>query len=205
MEKTGKFIVIEGIDGSGKSTQIKFIADFILKTNKYNHIILTREPYKQIKIREILKQNSNPYSEAEILTELFVNDRKEHVDELILPALKKGINVISDRYKYATIVYQSIQGIPIEKLINLHSDMIIPDLVLIFDLPSSIARERMNKDSRDEQKFEKNTDFLEKVRQKYLELPKLFPNENIVIVDASKRIEEIKEKIEEILLLTFKN
>lgn len=197
--KKGFFIVIEGIDGSGKSSQMTNIANYLLKLNKYNNVLLTREPYKIREIRDILRQEDDPYSQAQKLAELFIKDRKEHIDELILPALNKGVYVISDRYKYSTIVYQSVQGIPIQDLIDMHKDMIIPDLILIFDSPIEVVRERMSRDMRDEHKFESNIEFQEKLRQKYLELPKIFPDEKIIIIDGNKTIKEVEKELIEIL------
>lgn len=191
----GLFIVFEGIDGSGKSTQIPAIAKYILEKSKYNHVLITREPYKSREIREILRQDSDPYAKARKLAELFVQDRKEHVDEIILPALEKGLYVISDRYKYSTIAYQSAQGIPLEELIEMHKGMPVPDLVLVFDVPVNIAKERMSRDSRNEHKFESNTEFQEKLRQKYLELPKILPGENIIIINGEKSKECVEKEL----------
>jgi len=198
-EKRGKFIVLEGIDGCGKSSQLLNIAQYIINKSKYNHVLVTREPYKIREIRGILRQDSNAYSQAKKLAELFVQDRKEHVQEIILPALNKSVDVISDRYKYSTIVYQSVQGIPIEELIEMHKNMPVPDLIFIFDAPVEIAEKRMSKDNRQEHKFEANKEFQEKLRQRYLEMSKIFPEEKIVIIDSTKTIEEIGKEIIKIL------
>ncbi len=198
MTEKGLFIVLEGIDGSGKSSQMTNIANYLLKLNKYNNVLLTREPYHIREIRDILRQENNPYSQAQNLAELFVEDRKKHIDELILPALNKGIYVISDRYKYSTIVYQSVQGISVQKLVDMHKDIIIPDIILIFDSPVEVVRERMSRDMRDEHKFESNIEFQKKLRQKYLELPKIFPDEKIIIIDGNKTIPEVEKEIIEI-------
>jgi len=141
------FIVFEGIDGCGKTTQILKLVDYLHKKDKHSHIILTREPYKQKEIREILKSNNNPYSEKEKLTELYINDRKKHIEELIKPALEKNFIVISNRYKYSTICYQSAQGQEMKKelnnLLEQHKNMLIPDFVFIIDTPTEIAIKRM--------------------------------------------------------------
>lgn len=194
-EKRGKFIVLEGIDGCGKSTQIPTIAKYILEKSKYNHILFTREPYKSRETREILRQDSDPYSKARKLAELFVQDRKEHLNEIILPALKKGLYVISDRYKYSTIVYQSVQGIPLEELAEMHKGMLIPDLILIFDISVEVAKGRMSHDSRNEHKFESDRQFQEKLRHRYLELPKIFPDEKIIIIDGEKSKECVEKEL----------
>ena len=198
-EKRGLFVVLEGIDGSGKTTQLQKTAKYLFNKSKYNHILATREPYKSRETREILRQDSDPYAKARKLAELFVQDRKEHVDEIILPALKKGLYIISDRYKYSTIVYQSVQGIPLQELIEMHKGMLVPDLTLIFDVPVKTAMQRMKNDERREQKFESNRGFQEKLRQRYLELPKIFPDENIIIIDGEKSKECIEKEIMGIL------
>jgi len=200
----GKFIVLEGIDGCGKSTQIPVIIKYFLDKDKYNHILVTREPYKKRDIRKILRIDNSPYTQAEKLAELFIEDRREHIKELIEPALNKGIHVVSDRYKYSTIVYQSVQGLPMQELIDKHKDMPTPDLVLIFDVPVSVARERMKKDLRKEHKFEADKEFQEKVRQRYLEMLEIFSGEKIVIVDASKSIDEVGWEVRKILDKYFK-
>ncbi len=79
--KRGKFIVIDGIDGSGKGSIAKMLAQYIFEKSKANHVFLTREPYHSqylAEIRQILKQSTDPKANAEKLAELFVNDRKDH-------------------------------------------------------------------------------------------------------------------------------
>ncbi len=113
----GKFIVLDGIDGCGKGTQVKLLANYLFDSNKKNHVFLTREPYHSEhyeEIRRLLKSGLNPRDNAERLTELFVADRKVHV-ALIESLLSQGINVVSDRYKYSTLAYQQTQGISFEK------------------------------------------------------------------------------------------
>tara|TARA_Y100000310_G_C20564756_1_gene754905 strand:- start:395 stop:1003 length:609 start_codon:yes stop_codon:yes gene_type:complete len=200
------FIVFEGIDGCGKSTQIWKLADYLSSKDKYNHILVTREPYKAREIREILKLNESPETKADKLTELFVQDRKEHVQELIKPALEKGIIVISDRYKYSTIAYQSAQGQSTNDLVELHTGFPIPDFVFIVDVDLDKASERMKKDQiRDvEHKFEKNRDFQGKVKENYLKLIDLLPEENIIVLDGNKTIEEIFEDVKK-HFIDFKN
>lgn len=193
-QKRGKFIVFEGIDGCGKTTQAWLLADKILNLNKYFHLLLTREPYKEVEIRQILKQDNNPYSQAEKLAELFITDRKKHVQEIILPNLELGVHIVSDRYKLSTLAYQSVQGIDFNKLLQMHSGLPVPDITFFIDVSVEVAIQRMKKDSRNEQKFEKSLEFLEKLRQRYLEMPKLL-NENIIIIDGNRDIETIHKEI----------
>jgi len=193
--KKGLFITFEGIDGCGKSTQVRMLAKYILELSKYNHVLITREPYKDARIRDILKKDDDPYSQAVHLAELFVNDRKEHISKIINPNLIKGMHVISDRYAFSTLAYQQTQGVPLVRLMDMHKGLPIPDIIFIVDVPANIAVKRMQKDKKrqEEQKFEKNRDFIEKLRKTYLKLAKL-PNHNVVVIDGTKRIGEIFEK-----------
>ena len=83
MVKKGLFIAFEGIDGSGKSTQAKMLADYIISLNKYNHVLRTREPYQDQNIRKILQQEEDPYSQGIKLAMMFTDDRRNHVNKLI--------------------------------------------------------------------------------------------------------------------------
>jgi len=193
------FIVFEGIDGCGKSTQMFKLAEYFYSLSKYCHILITREAYKDRKIREFLKHNESK-DKAEKLTELFIQDREEHISDLILPNLKKDVIVLSDRYKYSTICFQAAEGQDIKKLAEMQKDMPLPDYTFILDIPADAAFQRIctrnNQMKKTEQnKFEENSEFLEKVRQNYLKLPKLLPEENIIIINGAKQIEEIFEEI----------
>lgn len=191
------FIVFEGIDGCGKGTQMQKLANYFSTKNKYNHLLVTREPYKVREIREILKLDEPPESKAEQLTNLFIQDRREHIQDLIKPALEKNVIVISDRYKYSTIAYQAAQGQDIQKLIGMHKEMPVPDFIFIIDTSVEESFKRMKKDEiRDEeQKFERSQEFQEKVRQNFLKIPELLPNENIIIINGNRTIEEIFEDV----------
>ncbi len=193
------FIVFEGIDGCGKSTQIFKISEYLYSLSKYSHLLITREAYKDRKIREFLKQVESK-EKAERLTKLFVEDRKEHIKDLILPNLKKEVIVISDRYKYSTIAFQAAEGKDIQELVKMHENMPLPDFVFILDISSEIAFKRINKRTAEKKiseanKFEENREFLEKVRQNYLKMKTIFPDENIIIINGEKSIEEIFEEI----------
>ena len=189
------FIVFEGIDGSGKSTQIFLLAKYLASLDKHAHILLTREPYKNREVRALLRQNESPELKKETLTELFIRDRKEHISGMILPALDKDIIVISDRYKYATISYQAAQGQDMHNLVELQKYMPTPDFVFVIDTDVDTALKRMESDSRSKQKFEKSSFFQDKVRKNYLRLKELLPRENIIIIDGTKSVDEVFEQI----------
>ena len=176
---------LEGIDGCGKSTQSKLLLEK-LKVEGEKVIILkepTKRPHGQ-KLWDMLHGKRKATNE-EIL-ELFVLDRKQHVEEKIEPALDSGAVVLMDRYYYSSMAYQVAGGIDVEEIREKHEFAPKPDVVLIFDLPVSVALERVKGHS-DADEFEKE-EHLEKVREAYLDLE----NDPLVrIVDATGTPEEI--------------
>ena len=202
--RKGIMIVFEGIDGSGKSWASRETKQYLLSTGlKETDIILTAEPTKGQygqKARQMLQSQNDPASNANELLDLYLKDRKEHLEQEIMPALKQGKVVLCDRYKYSTIVYQSVQGLPIQHLIELHGNMKVPDLAIIFDLDANIAMNRINNSlaRKGTEKFEKK-EFLQKARATFLLLETLLPNENIKIIDASAQKNSVMEEIKKIL------
>lgn len=194
--KRGLFIAFEGIDGCGKSTQARKLAKHILELNKYNHILITREPFRDTKIRKILREDDNPYSQAYELAKLYTEDRKKHVKEMIIPNLKIGNHVICDRYSFSTLSYQQAQGIDVVDLLNMHKGLPIADVIFILDVSENTAMKRMKKDKKrmTEQKFEKDKNFIKKLRHNYLELAENLEGHNVIVVDGTKSINHIFEK-----------
>lgn len=198
-----KFIVLEGIDGCGKTTQSKLLSRFL--SSKGFEVVLTREPTdgeigKLIK-EKYLKEESSPLVDAL----LFSADREEHLKKTVIPALNQGKIVVSDRYYHSTLAYQSAQGVELEWLLNLNKNFIKPDLTLIIDVEAKKAMERIECDERrdEKKKFEK-VEFLEKVRGNFLRLKEILRDENIVIVDGSKNEREVfelvKREVEKLIL-----
>lgn len=200
MKNRGKFIVFDGIDGSGKGKQTKLLTDYFFDLNKRNHIFLTREPYNSEfhdDIRKLLKEGASPKDNAELLTELFVKDRVIHA-KLIGDLLDEGVHVICDRYKYSTLAYQQTQGVPLGKLLKLHEEILIPDLAMIIDVPVDVALARIAQDaSRSHLEVFERKNFQEKLRQNFLALPNILPNENIVIIDGNRPIAEVFESVKQ--------
>ena len=176
---------LEGIDGCGKSTQSKLLLEKL--EGEGEKVIILKEPTKRPhgqKLWDVLHGKRKATNE-EIL-ELFVLDRKQHVDEKIQPALDSGTVVLMDRYYYSSMAYQVAGGIDIEEIREKHAFAPKPDIVLIFDLPVSIALERVKGHS-DADEFEKE-EHLEKVKVAYLDLK----NDPLVrIVDATRTPEGI--------------
>jgi len=196
-------ITLEGIEGSGKTTQLKNITAY-LDRNGYDTIV-TREPGGTAigeKIRAILL---NPACEGmEPLTELFLYeaDRVEHIKKKIIPALAAGKTVLCDRFYDATVVYQGYaRGLDLEFIQRVHRlilEDLKPDLTLLFDLKPQIglsrAWDQINNGRRtgDESRFEKETlAFHEKIRAGYLEIARLEP-ERFHIIDASRDLPRVK-------------
>jgi dTMP kinase len=193
--KRGLFIAFEGIDGCGKSTQVWKLGKYLAELSKYNHVVMTKEPWRDANIRKMLRETDDPYSQAKKLAELFVNDRKMHVKNVIEPNIAGGTYVISDRYAFSTLAYQQAQGIPIKELLELHKGLPIADIIFIVDVPAEIAMKRMKNDNKrkTEQKFEKNKEFIEKLRKNYLGLANL-SGHKVVVIDGRKKPEQIFEK-----------
>jgi len=192
------FIVLDGLDGSGKSEMVKLLGSYISLNNKDCNVLTTKEPSEGMygkEIRNILASEKDPKINGSKLLELFIKDREDHLKKEIIPFLNKagkGKNiVICDRYYYSTIAFQATQGLDIKMLIELNKSFLKPDIALILDVNPEIALERIK--TRKKEKFEK-LEFMKKLRKRFLEMPKLL-NDNIKIIDASKSKEEVFEEI----------
>lgn len=189
----GIFIVIDGMDGSGKSDMVRVLHDYLSKDNKLR-VLTTREPtdgkYGR-EVRGILENESDPSINSERMLELFIKDREEHLRNAIVPFLNKSNGfanvVISDRYYYSTIAFQATQGLNMKMLIEINKEFLKPDIAFIMDINPEIALERIK--TRKKEKFEQ-IGFMNKLREKFLELPRLL-NDNIKIVDASRAKDEV--------------
>jgi len=186
-----QFIVFESIDGAGTTTQVSKLAKYLF--NKKFHVVKTREPsYIFPPGLEIRKRLFTGDLDKEDMLRLYTEDRKQHTDKVIKPALKNNMVVIADRYKYSTIAYQTAQGIPLEKTFETQKEFLSPDMTFILELNPQEAQQRMNK-HKDE--FEKDIELQKKIKEVYHKMPELFPNEKIIFIDASKTKEEIFKDI----------
>lgn len=189
-------IAIEGIDGSGKTTVTNYIADELRKRG-YDVVVLkepTNSEYGK-KIRQILRsRKTNPFEELE----LFVKDREWNVQNNVLPALKEGKIVIMDRYYYSTIAYQGALGIDVEYIRKMNEIFPKPDLIIILDVSPETALRRI-KTKRMPDRFE-DLEYLKKVREIFLNL-----KNNIVIIDAERKLNEVKRDVLKVVLNTLKN
>lgn len=203
---SGKFITFEGIDGSGKSTQMRMIASE-LRVRGFN-VLTTMEPGGTPLGRRLraafLETEENVAPLAELL--LFAADRAQHVNFLIKPALADGKIVVSDRYADATFAYQGAgRGFSeetVNEVIKLATDGLKPDLTLFFDVPveKAIARTKARSDEETQKnRMDSETlDFYERVRKAYLSIADNEP-QRFVVVDGDLPIEEVKASILKII------
>ncbi|MEW6386390.1 MAG: dTMP kinase [Thermodesulfobacteriota bacterium] len=164
----GFFIVLEGIDGAGKTTQARLLGR-ALKERGYR-VVLTREPSagpQGVKLRRYLRGPSRHLKPAEEL-EMFLADRREHVREVIKPALAAGSLVISDRYYYSSVAYQGALGIDPAAILALNQAFAPePDLVVVLTLPVPAALARRSQGRGAPLQVSETSDYLEKVAAIY--------------------------------------
>jgi len=195
---SGKFITFEGIDGAGKSSHVDWLAEQLRTRGLIVHV--TREPGGTPLGEQLrgLLLNSAMHLETETL--LMFAARREHLAQVIEPALARGEWVICDRFSDATYAYQGGgRGLDRSKLHTLEHwvhEHRQPDLTLLFDLPLDVARERIIRAQRVLDKFEQEkADFHERVRQAYLERAHS-QTRRIRLIDANQSIELIRKSLE---------
>ncbi|HYC43588.1 MAG TPA: dTMP kinase [Noviherbaspirillum sp.] len=196
----GKFITFEGIDGAGKSTHLAYVADLLRERGK--QVIVTREPGGTPlgeKLRELLLREKM-HLETEAL--LMFASRREHIAQVIEPALQRGDWVISDRFTDATFAYQGGgRKLALDKLEALerwvHPNL-QPDLTLLFDVPLEVARARLDA-TRELDKFEQEkADFFAATRAEYLRRAAAHP-ERFRVIDSTRAIADIQRELEQIV------
>ncbi len=196
----GKFISFEGIDGAGKSTHIAFVAETLAALGK--RVVSSREPGGTAvgeKLRDLLL-HEKMHLETEAL--LMFASRREHIAQVIEPALARGDWVISDRFTDASFAYQGggrgLDRAKMEALENWVHPHLQPDLTLLFDVPLEVARARLDA-TRTLDKFEQEqADFFSACRNEYLRRAAQFP-QRIVVIDSTQSIAAIRAQIGTIL------
>ena len=195
--KPGKFITFEGIDGAGKSTHIGFVAERLRAAG--HRVVCTREPGGTVlgeALRELLLHQAM-HLETEAL--LMFAARREHLAQVIEPAMARGDWVISDRFTDATFAYQGGgRKLDLDKLAQLERWVhphLQPDLTLLFDVPLEVARARLDA-TRSLDKFEQEqADFFAATRAEYLRRAAQF-TERFRIIDATAAIPDVHKQIE---------
>jgi len=200
-----KFITLEGIEGSGKTSSLKSITDLLDKKNI--SYVVTREPGGSSIGKELRAILLDPETEIspEVELMLMLSDRKDHVEKIILPNLEKGNWVVSDRFMDSSIAYQGGGRQLGKKLIISLSEYLNlpqPDLTLLFDLPVETSLSRVK--ARGElDRFEKEElEFHKRIRNTYLDLAKNNSN-RIKIIDSSEKIESMLNNVKKAIEKLF--
>ncbi len=194
-----RFITLDGIDGAGKSTNLAVMKAWFEKHQL--PVLFTREPGGTPAgeaLREILL---NPATQVSLRTEtlLMFAARQQHLETVILPALKNGTHVVSDRFTDATFAYQGGgRGVPLQDIATLEHWVqgdFRPDLTLLLDVPLEVSMARINQ-TREKDRFEQEeAEFFNRVREVYLQRANELP-ERYAVIDSSQSLDTVKNQIE---------
>ena len=194
-----RFITLDGIDGAGKSTNLAVMKAWFEKHKL--PVLFTREPGGTPAgeaLREILL---NPATQVSLRTEtlLMFAARQQHLETVILPALKNGTHVVSDRFTDATFAYQGGgRGVPLQDIATLEHWVqgdFRPDLTLLLDVPLEVSMARINQ-TRERDRFEQEAaEFFNRVREVYLQRAAKQP-ERYAVIDSSQSLDAVKTQIE---------
>lgn len=198
----GKFITLEGVDGAGKSTHLSWLVEHLRAHGR--SVVQTREPGGTAlgeKLRALLL-HEKMHLETEAL--LMFAARREHLDQVIQPALMRGDWVVCDRFTDASFAYQGGgRGLSNEKLVQLETWVqqgFHPDLTLLFDLPIEIASQRMAGAGRELDRFEQEqVDFHERVRAAYLARAAQMP-QRVKVIDSRENLRSIQKQLQLVIL-----
>jgi len=193
----GKFITLEGIDGAGKSTHLAWLREAL--EQRGHEVVVTREP-GGTPLGETLRGlllNHHMHLETEAL--LMFASRREHLAEVIVPALQQGKWVISDRFTDASFAYQGGgRGID-ETRLGILEDWVQqglqPDLTLLFDVPLEVARQRLAANASLDRFEQEQQDFFQRVREAYLRRAAQFPA-RIRVIDSARPLPVIRAELE---------
>lgn len=200
----GKFITFEGGEGSGKTTIIRQLADE-LKQAGY-HVVTTREPGGgniSEAIREIILDKKNTEMDARTEALLYAASRRQHLVEVILPALKNNSIILCDRYLDSSLAYQGVArelGISeVYKMNQFATDGVLPDYTFYIDIDPKVGLQRIVDNNRIQNRLDlEQKEFHEKVRTGYLELANMYPN-RIRVIDGNQTKEQVYSDVKGIL------
>ena len=196
----GKLIVLEGLDGSGQSTQAYLLKDFLEKLGHKAYV--TKEPTSSLIGGLIRGQLSGEWkSKQECLQLLFAADRAHHLEKQIIPLLEKGVYVICDRYFFSTIAYGATEIKDWDWLVKLNDKFLLPDIVFFLKVSPEECIRRIQESRFEIALFEKEN-ILKEVLKNFLKLVKEF--ENVYTIDGEKSIEEVAENIHQAIRSKFK-
>ena len=201
-----QFLTLDGIDGSGKSTHLETIREWFERCGM--PVLFTREPGGTPLGEELRRLLLSPDSRVGLRTEtlLMFAARRQHLEDVILPALDKGIHIVSDRFTDATFAYQGGgRGIPaadIEVLENWVQGSLRPNLTLLLDVPLGVSFERITR-SREKDRFEQEeAEFFARVRRAYLDRAAAHP-QRYRVIDSNRSREEVRAAVEAALQAHF--
>lgn len=192
MCKKGSFVCLEGLDGSGKTTQAKLLAKRLKKT--YG-AVYTAEPSNG-KIGRLIKQyclNAEKRMSSILEALLFAADRFEHVENEILPAIDKGRLVISDRYVYSSLAYQGAAGVDLAWIDRINEHAISPNLAIFIDVLPEVVVKRL----KPKRSVMENLETQRRVRQLYLDFVK---EGKLVLIDGNTSKKKVADDILKIVL-----
>ncbi len=190
----GKLVSIEGIDGCGKSTHARLLARW-LRARGYKVVVTdepTNGPIGRI-IKRILRGELKVPVAAEAL--LFAADRLHHMDILILPAMRAGKIVITERYTYSSLAYQSARGLNLQWITKINEKALKPDLAVLIDVPAETALRRI-KGARELDTFERDLKLQRKVRANYLRVSR---KGGAKILNGDRPAKEVQEKLRKLV------
>ncbi|STZ76556.1 dTMP kinase [Bergeriella denitrificans] len=194
-----QFITLDGIDGAGKSTNLAFIRQWFERHGL--PVLFTREPGGTPVGEALRGLLLDPDTQVGLRTEtlLMFAARQQHLDDVILPALKKGIHVVSDRFSDATFAYQGGgRGVPLDDIAALEQWVqqgFHPDLTLLLDVPLEVSMSRIEQ-SREKDRFEQEqAAFFTRVRATYLQRAQAAP-QRYALIDSHRDLAAVKADIE---------
>ena len=200
MNGRGAFICIEGLDGCGKTTQAKLL---VKKLRKSHNAVYTAEPSRG-KIGAFIRK-SCLYGEKRLSSVvealLFAADRVEHVENEVLPALRQGRLVVSDRYVYSSLAYQGAAGLSLEWIEKINGHALHPDFAIFIDVDPQIVMQRLKPNK----SVMENLETQRKVREVYL---KYVAKGELTRIDGNRRKAEVAEALSDAVLnflKTFKS
>jgi len=188
--KRGLLIAFEGIDGTGKSTQLQLLAAFL--RDRGCRVVTTREPTNSSfgrRIRELYVDRGSCTLEEEL--ELFIQDRRLHVRELIEPQLAEGALVLTDRYYFSTAAYQGAAGMDMEEIFIRNSFAPVPDLVILLAMDPKVSIDRIQEGRGEELNDFEQIDQLRSVSARF----DSFSNSCIRRIDASAALDVVQEQV----------
>jgi len=194
----GKLVSIEGIDGCGKTTHVRLLAEW-LRSRGYK-VVVTDEPTDGV-IGRVIKRALRGELKLPVAVEalLFAADRVQHIAEVIRPALKAGKIAVTERYFYSSLAYQSARGLSMTWLEGINRAAIRPNLSILIDVPAEVALQRIKR-SRRLDKFERDLQLQRRVRLNYLRIARL---RGLKVVDGARPVDEVQADIRKIVSTTL--